>query len=134
MHSALSFIFFLSHHARLLSQLTSSERFAIMISLNTTSDRPIEETTMLICFQLVNILQDKTMVNEQQTNDKIDAFRMTCVNQQSRIATRIVSSLLRNFFSLPKKKESESNLTIEMIRPFLKHVIISTSPNLRLEW
>lgn len=95
--------------------------------------KSIEEVTVLTCFQLLNILQDKT-VDEQEANDKIDELRIRCINQQSKMATRIVSSLLNKFFSLSEKKDSESNLLIETLRPFLMNVIISPCADVKFEW
>ncbi|GAA5802401.1 hypothetical protein HPULCUR_007866 [Helicostylum pulchrum] len=96
-----------------------------MNNLNITKGlNSIEETTVLTCFHVLKILQD--------ANDEIDKLRTTCVNQQSKTATRIMSSLLYKYFS-SVQKDSESNLTIETLRPFIKHIIVSTCADIKLE-
>ncbi|GAA5800827.1 hypothetical protein HPULCUR_006266 [Helicostylum pulchrum] len=131
---SLSYVFFISHKSRLLSQFNTSEKSAIMNNLNITKGlNSIEETTVLTCFHVLKILQDKKVVNEQDANDEMDKLRTTCVIQQSKTATRIVSSLLYKYFS-SVQKDSESNLTIETLRPFIKHIIVSTCADIKLEW
>ncbi|KAG1041172.1 hypothetical protein G6F43_012143 [Rhizopus delemar] len=83
--------------------------------------------------QRVDIVEYKT-VDEQEANDKIDELRIRCINQQSKMATRIVSSLLNKFFSLSEKKDSESNLIIETLRPFLMNIITSPCAYVEFEW
>lgn len=74
--------------------------------------RSIEEANVLTYFQLLNFLQDKTD-DEQEANNKIDKLRIGCINQQSKMTTRIVSSLLNTSFSPSEKKDSESKLIIK---------------------
>lgn len=83
---------------------------------------------------MLNILQDESIVLEQAVNGQIDNLRVTCIDDGSKTATRIVQSLLYKFTNLAKKKDSESNMIIETLRPFLYHLIISPFVDIKLEW
>ncbi|CAO3704078.1 unnamed protein product [Rhizopus stolonifer] len=131
---ALSFIFLISNNSSVFSTFSSDEKALIMKDLGVNKNlKMIQESTVLTCHKMHQMLQQDG-VNEDEANEKIDDIRRSCADHDGKVATRIVSSLLNRILNLSKNKESESNLIIETLRPFIANCIISPCKDIKFEW
>lgn len=73
-------------------------------------------------------------MNEDEANDKLCELRSSASSQDEKMAVMIAMSLVGGFFSHVSKKESESNLIIETLRPFLNNCIIAPTKDTKYEW
>ncbi|KAG1046714.1 hypothetical protein G6F43_010812 [Rhizopus delemar] len=73
-------------------------------------------------------------MNEDEANDKLCELRSSASSQDEKMAVMIAMSLVGGFFSHASKKESESNLIIETLRPFLNNCIIAPTKDTKYEW
>lgn len=93
--------------------------------------KKVSEDMVLCCFKINQLLQVE--ISEELANDGIEEIRVGCKDQDGKMVTRIVSTLL-NFFMNSGNKESESNTIIEIIRPFIYNIIISRCKDMKFEW
>jgi hypothetical protein len=73
-------------------------------------------------------------MNEDEANDKLYGLRSLTSNQGEKMAITITVSLAGRFFSHASQKESESNLIIEILSPFINRCIITPTRDTKYEW
>lgn len=96
---------------------------------------PIEEEVTLVCHKIHKTLQDDDEISEDAATDIIDGIRAGCNSVDGKAATRIISSLMYRFMNYWREhKTSESNLIIEVMRPFVFECIIKPSKDIQFEW
>lgn len=130
---ALSFIFLFSKDSSVVSKFTSLEKVALWKNLHEDEySEKLEDKTILTCYKIAQALQ-KPGISEDEAQDKLLEIRGNLDSQEVKNMMRIVSSLLGMLLH-PSSKHSESNLIIESLRPFLKHLILTQCEDIKFEW
>lgn len=72
--------------------------------------------------------------DKNEYGDRLDEMVVRCDNQDEKVTVKIISSLLYTVMNDNSKKEPESNLIIETLRPFILNCIIFKTKGVKTEW
>lgn len=129
----LSYVFLMSCQSKILSIMSSAEEDAVVKDLEIYSNlKTIEDATMLACLRCLQAMKQPS-ISEAEAEEKIVEIRCGCSSQEAETATKIISSLIGVLLNT-NPKISESNLIIDVLRPLIKHCILSSLKDVDHEW
>lgn len=129
---SLSFIFIISADTGVLLIMDPKKKHLVLN--NATADikeGAVNDNTLTCCSRIWLLLQNH---NGSLSNAEgiVEKARSSCLDEESRTATRVIQDLLGVIWR--NNKDSESNLLVEAMRPFFKRLIIDQDDQLQFEW
>lgn len=114
--------------------MSAIEKSVIIRSLDLQSNyKSVDERAVIRCHRINKMLQENDL-DENEYDDRLDEMMIRCDNQDEKVAVKIISSLLYTVLNNYSKKEPESNLIIETLRPFIINCVVFKTKGIKTEW
>lgn len=95
--------------------------------------KAIDDSTVLACHNIFQALQLNGS-DKEKAADAIDVAKATCNGGEAKVAIKIISHLIDRFVGHSEERASESNLIMEVLRPFIVECITNSCKDIQFEW
>ncbi|KAI9484090.1 MAG: hypothetical protein EXX96DRAFT_633064 [Benjaminiella poitrasii] len=114
--------------------MSPTEKSVITRSLDVRNNyKSVDERVVTRCHRINKILQEDNL-DENEYGNLLDEMMVRCGNQDEKVTVKLIASLLYTLLNNNSKKEPESNLIIETLRPFILNCIVFKTKGIKTEW
>lgn len=113
--------------------MSPTEKSVVTRSLDVRNNyKSVDKRVVTRCHKINKTLQEDDL-DENEYGVLLDEMIVCCDNQDEKVAVKIIASLLYTLLNNSSKKEPESNLIIETLRPFILHCIVFKTKGIKAE-